>query len=66
MLVGKEEGNGNGLGCSPERKLTGWVLCPEAFFSLLQAEILGEVSGEGFRRIFISFLGVFLQDHGLS
>ena len=26
-----------------------WVLCPEAFISLLQAGILGEVSGKGFQ-----------------
>ena len=37
-----------------------WVLCLEAFISLLQVGILGEVSGKGFSRIFISFPGVSL------
>ena len=35
-----------------------WVLCLEAFVSPLQVGILGEVSGEGFSRIFISFTGM--------
>ena len=58
-------GKGNGTGCFPEGVNRGWVLCLEAFFSLLQAGILGEVSGEGFSRIFISSPGVSFQGHGL-
>lgn len=43
------EGGGNGLG---------WVLSLKAFIFLLQTGILGEVSGEGFSRTFISSPGV--------
>ena len=62
--VGEEEVKGMGVGCSPEGELS-WVLCLEAFNSFLQAEILGEVSGEVFSRIFISSPGVPVQGHGL-
>ena len=37
---------------------------PQAFISFLQLAILGEVSEEGFSRIFISSLGVSFQGHG--
>ena len=39
---------GNGRDCSPEEECgcMHWVLCLEAFCSLLQAGILGEASGE--------------------
>ena len=65
MPVGEEardkEGKGNGMGCSPLH----WVLCLEFYsLSLFQAGILGEVLGEGFSRIFISFPGVLFQGHG--
>ena len=45
--VGKREQKGNGAGCSPEGECECWVLH-------LKAGILGEVSGKGFNRIFIS------------
>ena len=35
------------------------------YLSLI-GNILGEVSGDGFRGIFISFLGVLSQGHGLQ
>ena len=35
------------------------------FTCFLKAEILGEVLGEDLNRMFISFLGVSFQDHGL-
>ena len=41
------------------------VCCLEAFISLLQAGILGEVSGEDFSKIFISSPGAPFQGHGL-
>ena len=59
--VGGEAGKGNGIGLLPR----GGALCLEAFFSLLQVGLLGEVSGEGFSRICISFPGVLFQGHGL-
>ena len=64
--MGKEVGEwkGNGAGFSPEGEHTGWVLCLE-FLCLLQAGNLGEVSGEGFSKIFISSPGVSFQRHGL-
>ena len=39
----------------PQREDSCWVLCLEAVTSYLQVGILGEVSGESFSRIFISF-----------
>ena len=42
-----------------------YVLCLEIFISFLQEGILGEVSGKGFSRIFISFPGVPFQSYGL-
>ena len=64
--VGEEEGKGSGVGCSPEgESSTGVVLCLQAFSSLLQAGILGEVSGEGFSSIFISSQGLPFQGPGL-
>ena len=53
----------DGTGCSPEEELTHWVFCLEAFISLLQARILEEVSGEDFRRLFISSPGVSFQGY---
>ena len=57
--VGEDEGNGEGY--SPEGEHVHWALFLEALFSLLQAGILGEVSGEGFSRIFISSPAVIGQ-----
>ena len=66
--VGEEEGKGNGKGCSPEGQhvcaSAFWVLWLE-FFSLLQAGMLGEVSGEGFSRIFIRSPDAHFQGPGL-
>ena len=61
----KEERKGNGTGSSPEGEPVHWVLCLEAFISLLQVEVLGEVSGEGFSRMFINFPGVLFQGRSL-
>ena len=41
----EEEEKRNGTGCSPEGEPKCWVLCLEAFISLLQAGTLGEFSG---------------------
>ena len=51
---------------APQRESSCCVLCLEDFLSLLQEEILGEVSGGGFRGIFISFPGVLFQGPGLN
>ena len=64
MLVGEEEREEEGKGmaqAAPQREGGSWVHCLRAFISLLQVGILGEVSGEGFNRIFISFPGVLFQ-----
>ena len=62
--AGKEEGKGNGVGCSPE-KHTPWVLRLEACLSLVKAGVLGQVSGEGFSRVYTISPGVAFQGHGL-
>ena len=43
---------------APQREYPGWVLNLKSFIIPLQAGILGEVSGEGFGRTFISSPGV--------
>ena len=60
----KKKGKGTGS-CSPEGEHICWDLYLEAFISFLKAGILGEASGKGFSRIFISSPGVPYQDHGL-
>ena len=61
----EEEGKGMAQ-AAPQRESSCCVLCLEDFLSLLQEEILGEVSGGGFRGIFISFPGVLFQGPGLN
>ena len=61
----EEERKENGAGHSPEGECTLWVLPLEVFLSLLHMGVLGEVSGESFSRLFISFPGVPFQGHGL-
>ena len=61
----EEERKENGAGPSPEGECTLWVLPLEVFLSLLHMGVLGEVSGKDPSRIFISFLGVSFQGHGL-
>ena len=65
--VGEDGGkNGKGMApAAPQRDSTCWVLCLEGSLSLLQVGILGEVSGKGCSRIFISSPGVLSQGHGL-
>ena len=46
--VGKEEGKGNGAGCSQRESVCTGSFVLALFISLLQAGILGEVSGKGF------------------
>ena len=55
---GEEEGEGKGTVVASQRG-------PLGFLSPLQVGILGEVSREGFSRIFISFPGVLFQGCGL-
>ena len=63
--MGDKEGEGKGMGCSPEGEPC-WVLCLEAFILLLQAGILGEASGdECFSRTFISSPGAPFWGRGL-
>ena len=57
--VGKRKRKGM-VWAAPQRVnlYAGWVLCLETFVSLLQEGILGNVPGEAFSRILITFPGV--------
>lgn len=70
MSVGEEkrgkEAEGNGVGCYPEgHACAGSFVLRLLSLAYLQAGILGEVSGDSFSRIFISFLNVLLGRGGL-
>ena len=58
--MGDNKGKGKRPG-PPQRENWSLVLCLEAFISLLQVGILGELAGEGFSTVFLICPGVPFQ-----